>query len=101
MASAVGMKELFGMTWFMGRVSILLKRESLEVEVGATPKRRTVRKFAVRGVDMDQLLDMGTDELVKLFTARAHRSQRVALFHYAASILFLILAIVICNAKLR
>ncbi|KAF9624928.1 hypothetical protein IFM89_015648, partial [Coptis chinensis] len=45
-----------------------------EVEVGgATPKRRTVRKFAVRGVDMDQLLDMGTNELVKLFTARAHR----------------------------
>ncbi|KAF9605034.1 hypothetical protein IFM89_013200 [Coptis chinensis] len=45
-----------------------------EVEVGgATPKRRTVRKFAVRGVDMDQLLDMGTNELVKLFFARAHR----------------------------
>ncbi|KAF9605889.1 hypothetical protein IFM89_020398 [Coptis chinensis] len=39
-----------------------------EVEVGgATPKRRTVRKFAVRGVNMDQLLDMGTNELVKLF----------------------------------
>ncbi|PIA34129.1 hypothetical protein AQUCO_03800002v1 [Aquilegia coerulea] len=45
-----------------------------EVEVGgAAPKRRTFRKFAFRGVDLDQLLDMGTDELVKLFTARARR----------------------------
>ncbi|ONK74404.1 uncharacterized protein A4U43_C03F5870 [Asparagus officinalis] len=37
------------------------------------PKRRTFRKFAFRGVDLDQLLDMSTDELVKLFTARARR----------------------------
>ncbi|KAF9590751.1 hypothetical protein IFM89_038064 [Coptis chinensis] len=40
-----------------------------EVEVGgATPKRRTIKKFAFRRVDLDQLLDMGIDELVKLFT---------------------------------
>ncbi|KAF9595000.1 hypothetical protein IFM89_035974 [Coptis chinensis] len=39
--------------------------EEPEVEVGgATPKRRTIKKFAFRGVDLDQLLDMGTDELV-------------------------------------
>ncbi|KMZ59888.1 hypothetical protein ZOSMA_640G00010 [Zostera marina] len=37
------------------------------------PKRRTFRKFAYRGVDLEQLLDMGTDELVKLFPARARR----------------------------
>ncbi|KAF9602007.1 hypothetical protein IFM89_024745 [Coptis chinensis] len=40
-----------------------------EVEVGgAAPKRRTFRKFAFRGVDLDQLLDMGTDELVSACT---------------------------------
>ncbi|CAA6670397.1 unnamed protein product [Spirodela intermedia] len=37
------------------------------------PKKRTFKKFSFRGVDLDQLLDMGTDELVKLFTARARR----------------------------
>ncbi|KAF9616527.1 hypothetical protein IFM89_029988 [Coptis chinensis] len=48
--------------------------EEPEVEVGgATPKRRTIKKFAFRGVGLDQLLDMGTDELVKLFTACARR----------------------------
>ncbi|XP_020672798.2 LOW QUALITY PROTEIN: 40S ribosomal protein S15 [Dendrobium catenatum] len=40
---------------------------------GAQPKKRTFRKFSYRGVDLDQLLDMGTDELVKLFPARARR----------------------------
>ncbi|KAJ8475523.1 hypothetical protein OPV22_019250 [Ensete ventricosum] len=44
------------------------------VEVGgAQPKKRTFRKFSYRGVDLDQLLDMGLDELVKLFDARALR----------------------------
>ncbi|PKA48333.1 40S ribosomal protein S15 [Apostasia shenzhenica] len=40
---------------------------------GAQPKKRTFRKFSYRGVDLDQLLDMSTDELVKLFSARARR----------------------------
>ncbi|RRT48741.1 hypothetical protein B296_00030499, partial [Ensete ventricosum] len=40
---------------------------------GAQPKKRTFRKFSYRGVDLDQLLDMGLDELVKLFDARARR----------------------------
>ena len=35
--------------------------------------RRTFRKFSYRGVDLDQLLDMSTDELVELFPARARR----------------------------
>ncbi|KAL4385319.1 hypothetical protein GQ457_15G025290 [Hibiscus cannabinus] len=34
---------------------------------------RTFKKFSFRGVDMDALLDMSTDELVKLFPARARR----------------------------
>lgn len=36
-------------------------------------KRRTFRKFTYRGVDLEKLLDMNTDELVKLFHARARR----------------------------
>ncbi|KAK8486431.1 hypothetical protein V6N11_047270 [Hibiscus sabdariffa] len=34
---------------------------------------RTFKKFSFRGVDLDALLDMSTDELVKLFPARARR----------------------------
>ncbi|KAJ7954775.1 40S ribosomal protein S15 [Quillaja saponaria] len=37
------------------------------------PKKRTFKKFSFRGVDLDALLDMSTDELVKLFGARARR----------------------------
>ncbi|XP_022866122.1 40S ribosomal protein S15, partial [Olea europaea var. sylvestris] len=37
------------------------------------PKKRTFKKFSFRGVDLDALLDMSTDELVKLFHARARR----------------------------
>lgn len=43
-----------------------------EVDV-AQPKKRTFKKFSFRGVDLDALLDMSTDELVKLFSARARR----------------------------
>lgn len=43
-----------------------------EVEV-AQPKKRTFKKFTFRGVDLDALLDMGNDELVELFNARARR----------------------------
>ncbi|RAL54574.1 hypothetical protein DM860_001702 [Cuscuta australis] len=37
------------------------------------PKKRTFKKFSFRGVDLDALLDMPTDQLVKLFSARARR----------------------------
>ncbi|RWW83360.1 hypothetical protein BHE74_00008131 [Ensete ventricosum] len=53
------------------------------VEVGgAQPKKRTFRKFSYRGVDLDQLLDMGLDELVKLFDARALRRFRSILSRF-------------------
>jgi small subunit ribosomal protein S15e len=39
----------------------------------AGAKKRTFRKFSYRGVDLDQLLDMNTDELVDLLHARARR----------------------------
>jgi len=34
---------------------------------------RSFRKFSYRGVDLDQLLDLGNDELIELFHARARR----------------------------
>jgi small subunit ribosomal protein S15e len=37
------------------------------------PKRRTFRKFTYRGVDLDALLDMSTDDLVQLLDARGRR----------------------------
>ena len=40
---------------------------------GAAPKKRTFRKFSYRGIDLDALLDMSTEELVKLFPARIRR----------------------------
>ncbi|XP_010475077.1 PREDICTED: 40S ribosomal protein S15-1-like [Camelina sativa] len=47
----------------------------VEQEVAAVevPKKRTFKKFAFRGVDLDALLDMSTDELVKLFPSRIRR----------------------------
>ncbi|KAF7113552.1 hypothetical protein RHSIM_RhsimUnG0114600 [Rhododendron simsii] len=47
---------------------------NVEMDVAAgQPKKRTFKKFRFRGVDLDVLLDMSTDELVKLFTARPHK----------------------------
>ncbi len=46
----------------------------LDPEVGSVqPKKRTFKKFTFRGVDLDALLDMSSDELVELFHARARR----------------------------
>jgi DNA helicase-2/ATP-dependent DNA helicase PcrA len=36
-------------------------------------KRRTFRRFSYRGVDLEQLLELPTEELVKLFGARQRR----------------------------
>ncbi|KAF9682969.1 hypothetical protein SADUNF_Sadunf05G0163400 [Salix dunnii] len=44
-----------------------------DVAAAGAPKKRTFKKFSFRGVDLDALLDMSTDELVKLFPARARR----------------------------
>lgn len=51
-----------------------LPQADVETDVAAgQPKKRTFKKFSFRGVDLDALLDMSTDELVKLFSARARR----------------------------
>lgn len=54
-------------------VSSLQADVEADVAVAGQPKKRTFKKFSFRGVDLDALLDMSTDELVKLFTARARR----------------------------
>eukprot|EP00227_Mantoniella_beaufortii_P017476 CAMPEP_0197582174 /NCGR_PEP_ID=MMETSP1326-20131121/5461_1 /TAXON_ID=1155430 /ORGANISM="Genus nov. species nov., Strain RCC2288" /LENGTH=151 /DNA_ID=CAMNT_0043146205 /DNA_START=75 /DNA_END=530 /DNA_ORIENTATION=+ len=41
--------------------------------IADAPKKRTFKKFTFRGTDLDQLLDMKTDKLVTLFTARIRR----------------------------
>ncbi|MFS7944429.1 putative ribosomal protein S19/S15 [Helianthus anomalus] len=48
----------------------------VDVAAAGAPKKRTFKKFNFRGVDLDALLDMSTDEHVKLFTTRACRSFR-------------------------
>ncbi|KAM1682559.1 hypothetical protein EV1_033495 [Malus domestica] len=40
-----------------------------DVVAARIPKKRTFKKFSFRGVNLDALLDMSTDELVKLFSA--------------------------------
>jgi small subunit ribosomal protein S15e len=37
------------------------------------PKKRTFRKFSYRGVDLDGLLDMSTEDLAQIFPARVRR----------------------------
>ena len=44
-----------------------------EVAAAGVPKKRTFKKFAFKGVDLDALLDMSTDDLVKLFSSRIRR----------------------------
>ncbi|TMW98032.1 hypothetical protein EJD97_004570 [Solanum chilense] len=47
-----------------------------EIEADVTtglPRKRTFKKFSYRGVDLDSLLDLNMDELVKLFNARPRR----------------------------
>ncbi|KAL1196284.1 Small ribosomal subunit protein uS19z [Cardamine amara subsp. amara] len=43
------------------------------VSAAALAKKRTFKKFSFKGVDLDALLDMSTDDLVKLFPSRIRR----------------------------
>ncbi|KAF0921983.1 hypothetical protein E2562_020667 [Oryza meyeriana var. granulata] len=38
-----------------------------EVATAGQPKKRTFRKYSYRGMDLDVLLDMSTDDLIQLF----------------------------------
>merc|ERR1712227_488071 len=44
-----------------------------DAEAAELRKKRTVRKFTYRGVDLDQLLDMNNEGLMELFTCRIRR----------------------------
>jgi small subunit ribosomal protein S15e len=44
-----------------------------EVAAAGQPKKMTFRKYSYRGVHLDALLDMSTDDLVQLFPTRARR----------------------------
>eukprot|EP00105_Crassostrea_gigas_P040306 XP_019924454.1 PREDICTED: 40S ribosomal protein S15 [Crassostrea gigas] len=44
-----------------------------EKELAEKKKKRTFRKYAYRGVDLDQLLDMSNEQLMELFPCRARR----------------------------
>lgn len=52
---------------------------------GVPPKKRTFRTFTYRGVELDKLLDMKSEELVQMFNARQrrkfHRGQRRSVTH--------------------
>ncbi|PWA45891.1 40S ribosomal protein S15 [Artemisia annua] len=43
------------------------------VTSGEQPKKRTFKKFSYRGVDLEALLDLPTNDLVNLFPARSRR----------------------------
>jgi small subunit ribosomal protein S15e len=42
-------------------------------DAAAEPKKRTFRKYSYRGVDLEQLLELKSDDLVALLHARARR----------------------------
>ncbi|CAN7037496.1 unnamed protein product [Brassica rapa subsp. trilocularis] len=44
-----------------------------DVPTAALAKKRTFKKFSYKGVDLETLLEMPTDDLVKLFPARIQR----------------------------
>ncbi|KAJ2221046.1 40s ribosomal protein S15, partial [Coemansia sp. RSA 518] len=51
-----------------------VRRETIGTEVAdATHKRRTFRKFTYRGVDLEQLLDVSSEDFMQMVTCRARR----------------------------
>lgn len=61
---------------------VVFQQADVEADVtSGQPKKRTFKKFSYRGVDLDALLDMSTDELVKLFNARPRRRYFFPHFH--------------------
>lgn len=54
-------------------VSQVLSLQIKESTMADEGKKRSFRKYSYRGVDLEQLLDMNTDELVELYSARQRR----------------------------
>ncbi|CAA0816348.1 40S ribosomal protein S15-3 [Striga hermonthica] len=58
----------------MEAVVLRMWEADVETDVAGQPvKKRTFKKFSYRGTDLDALLDISTEELVKLFPARPRR----------------------------
>merc|ERR1712115_758886 len=57
---------------------ILKKKFSKNHQNGRSPsqRKRTFKKFSYRGIEMDKLLDLSTEELFKMFNCRHRRSFR-------------------------
>merc|ERR1711909_80843 len=53
-------------------VSILINMADTDQDL-AEKKKSTFRKYSFRGVDLDQLLDMSSEQLMELFHCRARR----------------------------
>jgi len=47
--------------------------DNADIEAAEKKKKRTFRKFTFRGVDLDQLLDMTTEQLMPMLTCRLRR----------------------------
>uniref|UniRef100_A0A0N5AVA8 40S ribosomal protein S15 n=1 Tax=Syphacia muris TaxID=451379 RepID=A0A0N5AVA8_9BILA len=50
-----------------------MAEQGSDAQIAELKKKRTFRKFSYRGVDLDQLLDMSSDQLAKLLPCRARR----------------------------
>ncbi|XP_047044185.1 40S ribosomal protein S15-like [Lolium rigidum] len=57
------------------------------VAAAGKPERRTFRKFTYRGVDLEALLDMSTDDLVQLLHARGRRKYKRGLSRKALALM--------------
>merc|ERR1712168_1786954 len=61
----------------MGRKAVarveFTAKMSTEAQAAELKKKRTFRKFTFRGVDLDQLLDLSSEQLMELVHARARR----------------------------
>ena len=58
---------------FSRQKEIMADQEGVGSNAADLKKKRTFRKFTFRGVDLDQLLDMSNEELMKILHCRARR----------------------------
>merc|ERR1711939_432047 len=52
---------------------VLGTKQEEKIMADAAPKKRTFRKFTFRGIDLEALLDLKSEELMQLVSARARR----------------------------
>ncbi|KAJ3081225.1 ribosomal protein S15 [Physocladia obscura] len=57
----------------IGNYAILSRIAADEIDAETVKKNRSFRKFSYRGVDLDQLLDLSSEQLTELVHSRARR----------------------------